>query len=101
MDCCSITELRNKEVISSKNGCRIGYVSDVEISLCDGRLVAIIIWGKNRIGGLFGKEEDIRICWNDIQVIGDDTILVCSDIPGRPAKPGCGKKGFFDGLFRY
>ena len=100
MDCCSITELRNKEVISAKNGCRIGYVSDVEINTCDGRLVAIIIWGKSRCGGLFGKDEDIRICWEDIQVIGNDTILVCVDVPSKPPRPNC-KKGFFDGLFRY
>ena len=100
MDCCSITELRNKEVISSKNGCRIGYVSDVEISTNDGRLTAIIIWGKNRFGGMFGREEDIRICWENIKVIGDDTILVECDIPGRPPRQP-GKKGVFDGLFRY
>ena len=46
MSCCSITELRNKEVINAKSGCRIGFVSDVEINTCDGRLVSIIVWGK-------------------------------------------------------
>lgn len=104
MDCCSITELRNKEVISAKTGCRIGSVCDVEINTCDGSLVSIIVWGRTRFFGLFGKEEDIRICWSDIQVIGEDTILVCCDLPGRPPrpprKPG-GRGGFFESLFRY
>lgn len=105
MECCSITELRNKEVINAKSGCRIGFVSDVEINTCDGKLVSIIVWGKCRCFGLFGKDDDIRICWNDIQVIGDDTILVCADIPERPQRPpkrpSGGKGGFFENLFRY
>ena len=61
MDCCSITELRNKEVINAKSGCRVGFVSDVEINTCDGRLVSIIVWGKCRCFGLFGREDDMRM----------------------------------------
>ncbi len=104
MECCSITELRNKEVINAKSGCRIGFVSDVEINTCDGRLSAIIIWGRPRCFGLFGKEEDIRVCWENIQVIGHDTILVCADIPDRHQRPSHRpppRAGLFDNLFRY
>ena len=32
MQCCTVTQLRDKEVISTKNGCRVGYVTDVEIN---------------------------------------------------------------------
>lgn len=98
MSCCSITDLRNKEVISAKTGCRLGCVSDVEIDTCNGKLVSIIIWGKSKCGGLFGRDEDFRICWEDIEVIGDDTILVCKEPEHRPPQP-C-KRGFFDGFFR-
>lgn len=96
MDCCSITDLRNKEVICQKNGCRLGHVSDVEINTCDGRLVAIIIWGKCKCGGLFGRDDDIRICWDDIEVIGSDTILVCKEPEHRPPQ----KRSFFDSMFK-
>lgn len=99
MGCCSVTELRNKEVISAKSGCRLGCVSDVEIDTCSGRLVAIIIWGKSKCGGLFGREDDFCICWEDIEVIGDDTILVCKE-PERCACQNCGRRNIFDGLFR-
>ena len=98
MDCCSVTELKNKEVISTKNGCRIGFVNDVEICVKDGRLTAIIIWGKSRFG-LFGREGDIRICWDEIAVIGDDTILVHADPPARP--PRGPKKNPFDGFLGF
>ena len=52
MHCCSVTQLQSKEVISTQNGCRIGFVSDVEIDLHDGKLCAILV-DVRRKGGLF------------------------------------------------
>ncbi len=78
---CSIAELRNKEVICKLNGTRIGNVDDVELDANSGRLVSIIIYGKNRIMGMFGKADDFVIPWEDIDVIGEDTILVKCECP--------------------
>lgn len=100
MNCC-VTDMRNKEVISSKSGCRLGFVGDVEIDTCSGKLVSIIIYGRSRCMGILGKEEDIRVCWSDIEVIGNDTVLVCIDDTKCSACPPKGKKGIFDNLFRY
>lgn len=75
MGCC-IAELRNKEVICKNNGTRLGNVDDVEIDVADGKLVAIIIYSRNKFMGLFGKSDDIIIPWCDIDIIGPDTILV-------------------------
>ena len=76
MNCC-ITELRCKEVINKSNGCRLGPVSDVEVDSCCGRVTALIVLGRPKYWGICGKREKIRICWEDIDVIGNDTILVC------------------------
>ena len=76
---CRIVDMRNKDVINIKNGARIGYVCDVEVDTCTAQLVSIIIYGRNKCFGLFGKENDIVISWKDIEVIGEDTILVCSE----------------------
>lgn len=75
MNCC-ITELRCKEVIDKSNGCRLGLISDVEVDSCCGRVTALIIYGRPKYWGIFGKRERIRICWEDIEVIGNDTVLV-------------------------
>ncbi len=75
MSCC-IAELRNKEVICKSNGARLGNVDDIEIDISSGRLVSIIIYGKSRMMGFWGKCEDLIIPWCDIDVIGEDTILV-------------------------
>ncbi len=73
---CSITDLRRKEVINIKNGMRIGFVGDVEIDLCDAKIVSIIIYGKLKLFGLLGRYDDIIIRWEDVSVVGEDTILV-------------------------
>ena len=78
---CSIAELINKEVICKLNGTRIGNVDDVELDVNSGRLVSIVIYGKGKVMGLFGKSEDFIIPWDDIDVIGEDTILVKCECP--------------------
>lgn len=76
MGCCKVTELRHKEVINSTNGCRIGFVDDVEVNTEDAKIIAVIIYGRLRFFGLLGRCEDIVIKWENIQLIGEDTILV-------------------------
>lgn len=98
MNCC-ITDMHEKEVINLKDGCRLGNVCDVEIDTCSGRLVAIIIFGRSKLFGLLGRCEDIRICWEDIKVIGNDTILVKFDCPQSCQKKSCGN--IFDSLWNH
>ncbi len=78
---CRIDELKNKQVVCLKNGCVLGYVSDVELDTENGSLSSIIIFGRFKVFGLLGKEDDIVIPWNDIKVIGDETVLVDTEPP--------------------
>ncbi len=73
---CTLTDLRSKEVVNMNNGTRLGYVTDIEIDTCTGCLVSITVFCGKSFCGFFGKGEEIVICWKDICVIGDDTILV-------------------------
>ena len=90
MNCC-VTDLRNKDVIWRCDGKRIGNICDVDVDTCSGKVVAIVIYGRNRCFGLLGHEEDIRIRWEDIEVIGDDTVIVsrrpvCKNVRSRRQK---------------
>ena len=76
---CSIRDLQQKEVICINDGARLGFVSDVEIDIENGKLVAMVIPGAYRFMGMFGKEENYVIRWDHIKKIGGDIILV--DIP--------------------
>lgn len=73
---CRLQELRRKEVISERDGCRIGFVDDLEVDVRDARVAAIIVFGRPRFFGLFGHGNDCVIPWRNIRLIGEDTILV-------------------------
>ena len=73
---CTITDLRAKEVVNIDNGCRLGCVTDVEVDTCTGCLVSITVFCGKGVCGFLGKGEEIVVCWKDIGVIGEDTILV-------------------------
>ncbi len=94
---CRIIDMRHKEVINVKDGTRLGCVCDVEIDTTDARVVAIVIYGRLRCFGILGREDDIIIKWQDIQIIGDDTILVCYNIINHTKKRPRGFGGFFGG----
>lgn len=84
---CRVVDMRNKEVIHVKTGRRLGCVNDVEIDTVDARLCGIIIFGRLKCFGILGREEDIFIRWEEIKVIGDDTILVsCNVSPPKKRK---------------
>lgn len=94
---CFVTDMREKEVINLKDGCRLGRVCDVEIDTCTGKLCSIIIFGRAKCFGLLGRTDDIKICWENIKVFGDDTVLVDFECPA-----GCKKRqrgNIFDTLF--
>ncbi|MEG1426726.1 MAG: YlmC/YmxH family sporulation protein [Oscillospiraceae bacterium] len=73
---CRIDELRDKEVISVSDGARVGYVSDIELDSESARLTSLVVFGRAKLFGLLGREDDFVIPWEDIAIIGDDTILV-------------------------
>lgn len=72
-------ELKDKQVVCVKSGAIIGNVSDLELDSETGKLTSIIIYGKVQFFGLFGKENDIVIPWDKIEVIGKETVLVDVD----------------------
>lgn len=92
MNCC-IDELCNKDVINIENGSRVGYVCDVEVDMSSGHISTLLI--SDRGGGLsFRRQECFRICWDDIVVMGKETILV-KNVPENNLQQK-GGKGIFD-----
>lgn len=91
---CRIIDMRHKEVINVKDGTRLGTVCDVEIDTVNAKVISIVIYGRLRCFGLLGREDDIVIKWQDIQVIGDDTILVNYNTVCRTKRR---PHGFFSG----
>lgn len=89
---CRITDLRYKEVVNVRDGSCLGYVSDIEVDTVTAKVVSLIIFGRCKLFGLFFREDDIIIRWCDIEIIGEDTILVNMRPETRDVKQ---KKGGF------
>jgi YlmC/YmxH family sporulation protein len=81
-----LSKLKHKEIINITDGSKIGYADDAEIEqVAPGEFVVtkIVVYGQPKFLGLFGRENDISINSDDIELIGRDTILVksCSELP--------------------
>lgn len=84
---CRFEDLKCKEIINIKSGRRMGYADDIEFDSCTAKICKLVIYGRSRFFGLFGREDDYVICWSDIEIIGEDTILVSCDIPNVQKQP--------------
>ena len=77
----TLSDLRLKDVINTRDGRSLGKVIDLEFCLCEGRITALIVPGGLRPSCFFsqlfrGGKEVIVIPWEMICKIGDDVILV-------------------------
>ena len=72
-------EMKQKEVININDGCRLGYVCDIEIDDKTSKIEAIIVPGPGRMLGVFGHDQEYKIEWCDIKQIGEDLIIVDVD----------------------
>lgn len=95
----SFCELSCKEVINLKDGRCIGRVGDIEFDTKTVCITALVVFGRKRFFGLFGREEDIVIKWAQVKTIGADAILVEIDFHCRDERHFRSSGGFLDGLF--
>ncbi len=79
----SFCELKQKEVINVCDGRRLGYVCNAEFEVPGGQIVSISVPADCKCFN-FGKVEEIRIPWCNIERIGADTVIVnASFIPPK------------------
>jgi YlmC/YmxH family sporulation protein len=78
---CRVEDFRYKEVVNVCDGQRLGFVSDALIDIAQGRVLALVVPGRGRFFGLFGREPDYILPWDCIKRIGSDIVLI--DVPGE------------------
>ncbi len=71
-----MNSLYDKEIISIIDGSRIGEIYDVDVEESSGRIINLIVSGRLRFFGLFGRKEPTIIPWEQVRVVGEETILV-------------------------
>ena len=70
-----LSELQNKDIISTKDGRRIGHIVDAEINT-QGRIIYLIVEQKKSIKKFMVSPSEAKISFDDIFKIGEDVILV-------------------------
>ena len=85
----TLEELSKKDVVNVKDGCRIGFVRDIELD-GSGRAVAVNVERGSVRGSPFRKIELMKVLWEDIVVIGKETVLVkdAQELPAPVSKKG-------------
>lgn len=73
----TLSELRQKDVINTRDGRSLGRVADLVFCPCDGRVTALVVPGDFCLSALLrGEKPGIPIPWERICRIGDDVVLV-------------------------
>ena len=90
-----LCELEEKEVINACDCKRLGFVADLIIEECTGRIESLIVPKSGKLCGFFCDGEEYVIPYACVKKIGPDIILV--EIHERNGKPrykvqGHGKK---------
>ena len=83
-----LSDLKTKDVVSIVIGQNIGRADDVEFDEKTAVIHNIVIFGRPKFFGIFGREKDLKISWKDIVTIGKDVVLI-----NAPEIYGGGKNG--------
>lgn len=81
-------DLKQKEIINIRDGKRFGFLADLDVDETIGKVNKIIIPGSGKLFGVFGKENEYFIPWDNIRQIGDDIILIDIDTSKIKISPG-------------
>ncbi len=70
-----LSDLQTKDIISTKDGRRIGRIIDAEINN-QGQIIFLIIEEKKSLRKIMLSSNDSKIPFSNITKIGEDVILV-------------------------
>ena len=79
----SFEEICEKEIINTFDGSSLGFAGDVVFDSESRKITALIIKGRRKFFGIFGREEDVSVSWDKIETVGKDTILVKTESLGK------------------
>ncbi len=71
-----LCELEDKEVINTCDCKKLGYIADLIIDECKGRIEAVVVPKTGKLCGFFGDSAEYIIPFQCIKRIGPDIILV-------------------------
>lgn len=92
----TLAELCKKDVIQMASGANLGRVDDLRFDAASAKMTALVLFGRPRLFGLLGRDEDVTIPWEEVINIGADVVLVKSELPAPVQK---NRGGFWSRFF--
>lgn len=80
----TVYELCERDVVNVTTGQNLGKVDDISFEPETARITGVILYGRLKLFGLLGREEDRYIPWDRVRRFGEDIILVEQE--PRPAR---------------
>ena len=72
----TVYELCERDVVNVTTGQNLGKVDDISFEPETARITGVILYGRLKLFGLLGREEDRVFPWEAVRRFGADTILV-------------------------
>lgn len=80
----TVYELCERDVVNVTTGQNLGKVDDISFEPETASITGVILYGRLKLFGLLGREEDRYIPWDRVRRFGEDIILVEQE--PRPAR---------------
>ena len=71
-----LSELQKKDIVSLKDGKKIGRIIDVEFDPSSGYMIKFVIERAHFVRSLFYSTEELTIKFTQINKMGEDVILI-------------------------
>ena len=71
-----LSELQKKDIISIKDGKKVGKIVDVEFDVNSGYMIRFVIERYHVIRSIFSSTEELTINFTQIKKLGEDVILI-------------------------
>lgn len=72
----TLSEIRRKEIIDTRTGIILGRADDIQFDPKTSEIISMLIYGRPKLFGFLGKENDLCVRFENISLIGKDAILV-------------------------
>ncbi len=71
-----LSELQKKDIVSIRDGKKIGKIIDVEFDTKSGYMIHFVIEKAHYLKSIFSQSEELTIKFTQIKKMGEDVILI-------------------------
>ena len=82
----TVYELCERDVVNVTTGQNLGKVDDISFEPETASITGVILYGRLKLFGLLGREEDRYIPWSSVRRFGEDIILVEQEPQSQPPR---------------